>query len=100
VSGDPVGPRPHRIHLLASADRVPVGRPFTVTWRTSCSGAAVAHSQLTTAASHGLQSIEAVADRGLRQFIHTRSDVITFTLAVTFDDGVRRRASTQVWIYD
>jgi hypothetical protein len=100
VSGDQIGTAAHHIHLFASADRVPVGHLFTVTWRTFCSGAAVAHSQLSTTAENGLTAIEAVADHGLRQMIHTRPDVIIFTLAVTFEDGVKRRARAKVRVSD
>ena len=88
----------HQVLLSASAERVPAGHPFSLSWEAASSGAAVSSIQLASLDENGLGVVESIPDRGSRQMIVTRPGLVTFILTATFQDGVRcsKRIHVQV----
>jgi hypothetical protein len=78
------------IDLRASAERVPIDHPLSLSWQIRGPGAARSNVQLASADETGLEVIESMSPVGTRQMIFTRPGLHTFTLTVVFQDGVRR----------
>ena len=86
----------HGIDLLASAERVPVDHPLSLSWEVHGQGAANSNIQLASADETGLEVIESMSQQGTRQMIFARPGLHTFTLTAVFQDGVRHRKQIRV----
>jgi len=86
------------IDLLASAERLPVDHPLSLSWWVRGHGAARSKVQLASADETGLEAIESMSHEGTRQMIFTRPGLHTFTLTVVFQDGVRRSKQIHVQV--
>jgi len=84
------------IDLSASARRVPVDHPLSLTWQVYGHDAARSNVQLASADEAGLEVIESISQQGTRQMIFMRPGLHTFTLTVVFQDGVRRSKQIRV----
>jgi hypothetical protein len=85
-----------QIKLFVSAERVPAGHSLSLGWLVVSSGMGVASVQLASAGEPGLEVIESISDQGTRQMIISRPGSYTFTLTVTFQDGVKRCKQVRV----
>jgi hypothetical protein len=85
-----------RVKLLASAERVLAGHALWLEWSVVSSVAAVSSVQLASAGESGMEVIESIPEQGSRQMIFTRPGSYTFTLTVTFQDGVKRCKQVRV----
>jgi hypothetical protein len=79
-----------QVKLVASAERMPAGHSLSLEWKVVSSAVGVASVQLASAGETGLEMIESIPDQGTRQMIFVRPGSYTFTLTVTFQDGVKR----------
>jgi hypothetical protein len=78
-----------QVKLFVSTQWVPAGQVLWLGWHV-VSDVAVLSIQLASAGESGLEVIESVPNQGRRQLIITRPGKYTFTLSVTFQDGVKR----------
>jgi hypothetical protein len=84
------------IDLRASAERVPVDHPLSLSWQVRGHGATRSNVQLASADETGLEVIESMSQQGTRQMIFTRPGLHTFTVTVVFQDGTRRSKQIRV----
>jgi hypothetical protein len=96
MDSSPLYTSSHRVNLTASAERVPAGRSLSLEWKIVSSGVAVSSVQLASTSENGFEVIESLPDQGMRQMIFSRPGLFTFTLTVTFQDGVRRSKQVHV----
>jgi hypothetical protein len=96
MGGTPLRSPLRRVRLLVSAERVPAGHALSLEWNVVSPGAAVASVQLASISEAGLEVIESIPEQGTRQMIFTRPGLYTFTLTVTFQDGVKRYKHVRV----
>jgi hypothetical protein len=86
----------HHVSLVVSAEDVRAGCSVTLSWNVVGVDANVASVHFSSSVGRGSRMIEGVPSRGTREIIFAHPGTFTFTLTVTFGDGVKRERRVTV----
>ena len=84
------------VKLASSAAWVLSGHSISLSWEVGGTDGPASKTVLAWVGETGLEVIEAVPEQGVRQIIFTRAGIYTFTLTVTFRDGVKLNKQIQI----